>query len=105
MPEIHTQQTPAPLGPHPDSLADPLLTFESADRAALVAYCPRNRCGTVFERDTGMWTMYSPIRFDRFCEVLDEMEIELPCDENVLTWIDAVKATVASLHSAANDPE
>lgn len=94
---------PMPLGPHQDSLSDARLSFESADRAAVVTYCPRNQCGAVLNRNAGTWRMYSPLTFDAFVAVVAEMEIPIPNRATLETWADGVRLVLLELLPAANE--
>ena len=100
----HSLNVPPPLAPHPDSIADPSLTAESEDHRALVHFCPRHSCGAIFDKENGSWMMYCPITFLEFCEALAELEIEIPPGAGVSNWFGAIKATLDSLYTAANDP-
>jgi hypothetical protein len=101
---IHEEQIPEPRGPHADSQADPLLAFESGDRTVLVVYCPRHRCGAIFDRADGTWLMHQPVTLDRFCDMLDDLDVVLPPDANLQAWIDRVTAVLLELHPASNEP-
>lgn len=96
---------PMPLGPHTDSLSDARLSFESADRAAIVTYCPRNQCGAVLKCNAGTWQMFTPLRFDAFVEAVAEMEIPIPDRATLEAWADGVRLVLVELHPTANDRE
>jgi hypothetical protein len=97
-------QVPPPLAPHPQTLADPLMTIEAPDQRALLCYCPRHWCGAIFDIAGACWLIYTPLSFNQFCETLVDMEILPPAGQALDAWLTAIQAaTLACAGESAND--
>ncbi len=91
-------KAPRPTAPHPDTLADPLMTIADAEQGRLVCYCPRNRCGAVLHIEAGLWAIYSPMSVGEFINTIGQRGIALPQGPDLERWLAAIGATRGNAH-------
>lgn len=83
-------QVYVPHAPHAESLADPRLTIRDDAGSLLVHYCPRHCCGGVYDLETGVWSLYSPMTAVELLAALPRLGVRIADEPALQAWLDAI---------------
>lgn len=76
----------APLGISRDTLVDGSYHIDSIDGQYQVIYCPRHKCGALYDERKQVWHCFMPITPDDLITWLDAAFVQLPGGQVFRDW-------------------
>lgn len=82
----------APKVPSHDTLTNPSMMIRDATGAVLCVYCPKNKCGGLYDLQLHGWTIFGPLTADEFVRALPRLNVRIADGPDLQVWLNAIAA-------------